>query len=263
MTFCFHHSAQGESPILIPQIGLTLRVCVPPQSTGDVLTCIETVNAPGFGPPLHRHRETEIFYVLEGRYLFEVGGARFVAETGDVVTAPGGTPHAFVNITDRPARQFVQILPGMDATAFFIGLGEVMHDGKLDKDALNAFGQQWHVEFLGPPLQAPVCTPTRSLNMKKHLPMIGLVGLLTISVAGHAADTPKPLALWQCHDFLAVQETYQPVVVSYAEALDNKGKAEEAVVDVEGITTRTPLVVKQCNENPKMMLRDALAGLKK
>lgn len=99
--------------------------------------------------------------------------------------------------------------------------------------------------------------------MKKHLILTGLIGLLTISTSGQAADTKKPLATWQCQDFLGVQETYRPVVVSYAEALNNKGKAEEAVVDVEGISTRTPLVVKQCNENPKMMLRDALAGLKK
>jgi hypothetical protein len=63
MAFDFHHSTHDEKPILIPQIGLTLRVRVPPETTGGALTAIETVNAPGYGPPLHRHRETEIFYV--------------------------------------------------------------------------------------------------------------------------------------------------------------------------------------------------------
>ena len=154
MTFSFLHSTQQETPILIPQIGLTLRVRVPPEATGGVLTSVETINAPGFGPPLHRHRETEVFYVLEGRYLFEVDGRRFAADTGDVVAVPGGSAHAFVNLTDRPARQFIQILPGLDAAAFFLGMGEVMRDGKLDQDALNAFGKRWHVEFLGPPLEA-------------------------------------------------------------------------------------------------------------
>jgi quercetin dioxygenase-like cupin family protein len=152
MTFAFLHSTHQETPIQIPQIGLDLRLRIPPDATGGVLTSIETTNAPGFGPPLHRHRETEVFYVLEGRYLFEVDGRRFVAAIGDVVTAPGGSVHAFVNITDKPARQFIQILPGLDAVAFFLGLGEVMRDGKLDRDALNAFGKAWHVEFLGPPL---------------------------------------------------------------------------------------------------------------
>jgi quercetin dioxygenase-like cupin family protein len=153
MTFEFLHSTQQETPIEIPQIGLSLRVRVPPGSTGGVLTSIETVNAPNFGHPLHRHPETEVFYVLEGRYLFEVDGRRFIADPGDVITAPGGVAHTFLNITDRPARQFSQILPGLDATAFFLGLGAVMRDGKLDRDALDAFGRQWHVDFLGPPLQ--------------------------------------------------------------------------------------------------------------
>ncbi len=154
MTFDFLHSMAQEPPILIPQIGLTLRVRVPPGTTGGTLTAIETINAPGFGPPLHRHRETEIFYVLEGSYLFEVDGRRFTAATGDVVTAPGGSAHTFVNVTAKPARQFIQILPGLDAVAFFQGLGDVMRDGKLDQDSLNAFGLAWHVEFLGPPLKA-------------------------------------------------------------------------------------------------------------
>ena len=154
MTFSFRHSLHQEPPILIPAIGLDLRVRVPPDSTGGVLTSIETMNAPGFGPPLHRHRETEVFYVLEGQYLFEVDGQRFTANEGDVVTAPGGAAHTFVNTTDRPARQFIQILPGLDATAFFFELADVMRDGKLDRGALNAFGARWHVEFLGPPLMA-------------------------------------------------------------------------------------------------------------
>jgi quercetin dioxygenase-like cupin family protein len=153
MSFTFLHSTCQEEAIPIPQIGLTLRVRVPPHTTGGALTSIETVNAPGFGPPLHRHRETEVFYVLEGRYLFEVDGKRFTAETGDVVTAPGGSAHTFVNITDAPARQFIQILPGLDAVAFFIGLGRVMRNGRPDQDMLNAFGRDWHVEFLGPPLK--------------------------------------------------------------------------------------------------------------
>ena len=153
MTFSFLHSTHQEPPIRIPQIGLSLRVCVPPETTDGALTSIETINEPGFGPPLHRHRETEVFYVLEGRYLFEVDGKQFTADMGDVVTAPGGCAHTFVNITSAPARQLIQIIPGLDAVAFFRGLGDVMRDGKLDQDALNAFGKAWQVEFLGPPLK--------------------------------------------------------------------------------------------------------------
>jgi quercetin dioxygenase-like cupin family protein len=155
MTFSFlHTSHHHQQPILIPQIGLSLRVLVPPDATTEALTSIETTNAPGFGPPLHRHRETEVFYVLEGRYLFDVDGRRFFASIGDAIVAPGGCAHTFVNVADAPARQLIQILPGLDAAAFFLGLGDVMASGNLDSAKLNAFGERWQVEFLGPPLSA-------------------------------------------------------------------------------------------------------------
>jgi quercetin dioxygenase-like cupin family protein len=152
MTIQISHSKATEEVIHIPAIGLQLSVRVDPATTGGEFCFIDTVNAPGFGPPRHRHEETEVFRVMEGRYLFEVDGAQFHAEEGDVVTVPGGAVHAFVNVTDRPARQYILIAPGLDARAFFTGLAGVMRDGRPDEAALNLFAQAWKVEFLGPPL---------------------------------------------------------------------------------------------------------------
>ncbi len=90
---------------------------------------------------------------MDGRYLYECDGKRFVAETGDVVTIPGGAAHAFRNLSDGPARQLVMILPSFDTVAFFNGLGDIMADGVPDRDVLNAFSEKWQIEFLGPPLQ--------------------------------------------------------------------------------------------------------------
>lgn len=149
------HSKSTEEVIKIPAIGLELGVRVDPSTTGGAFCFIDTVNAPGFGPPRHRHKETEVFRVMEGRYLFEVDGVQFYAEEGDVVTVPGGAAHAFVNVTDRPARQYILITPGLDARAFFLGLADVMRDGRPDTAALNVFAKTWDVEFLGPPLTVP------------------------------------------------------------------------------------------------------------
>lgn len=155
MAFQFFHSVAGDAPLLeIPALGLHLGVRLPPQASDKDLTVIETVNAAGFGPPLHRHHETEVFRVLEGRYLFEVNGRRFEAGTGDVVSVPGGDAHTFINITDKPARQLVMMLPAMDAQQFFLGLAQVLVNGRPDQATLNAFGKPWGVEFLGPPLSA-------------------------------------------------------------------------------------------------------------
>ena len=71
------------------------------------------------------------------------------------MTVPGGASHAFVNVTDKPARQYILIAPGLDAKAFFTGLAGVMRGGRPDAAALNLFGEQWKVEFLGPPLTVP------------------------------------------------------------------------------------------------------------
>ena len=153
MTFSFWRSRGDGAPIAIPAIGLDLFVRLPPASNGGVMTVIETINAPGFGPPCHRHNEVEVFRVLEGRYLYEVDGKRFHADVGDLVSVPGGAEHGFVNITTRPARQLIMILPGLDAGRFFTELGDVMKDGIPDQQALNDFGHRWNVEFLGPPLK--------------------------------------------------------------------------------------------------------------
>jgi quercetin dioxygenase-like cupin family protein len=153
MAFSFWCSRGAEAPISIPAIGLELFVRLPPESSDGTMTVIETINAPGFGPPRHRHNEVEVFRVLEGRYLYEVEGKRFYADVGDLVSVPGGAEHGFVNVTSRPARQLIMILPGLDAARFFTDLAGVMKNGIPDQQALNDFGRHWKVEFLGPPLK--------------------------------------------------------------------------------------------------------------
>jgi quercetin dioxygenase-like cupin family protein len=152
MPLSFIHSRASEVPIKIPAMGLDLFIRLPPATSRGKFCFIETINAPGKGPPQHRHREAEIFRVIEGRYLYKVDGRRFVAEAGDVVSIPGGAAHGFVNVTDAPARQYILITPALDAAAFFTELAGTLRDGLPDQTALNAFGAKWGVEFLGPPL---------------------------------------------------------------------------------------------------------------
>jgi hypothetical protein len=61
-------------------------------------------------------------------------------------------PHAFLNITDKPARQLVMILLGMDAQAFFVETRSDNAAGRPDREALNSFGKAQGVEFPGLPL---------------------------------------------------------------------------------------------------------------
>jgi quercetin dioxygenase-like cupin family protein len=64
---------------------------------GAELTLI-LVDAPaGHGPALHRHPYEEIFVVHGGTGTFFVNGSPVEAGAGDIVLAPAGTAHRFIN----------------------------------------------------------------------------------------------------------------------------------------------------------------------
>lgn len=85
----------------------------------------------------------------------------------------------------------------------------------------------------------------------KKISGIILGSLLLIPAIGQAADNQKPVNTWTCEDFLALDASFQPTAIGFAEALNNKEKPETAVMDVQGITTVTPAVVQACTEDKK------------
>jgi mannose-6-phosphate isomerase-like protein (cupin superfamily) len=156
-----------EEPIIrIPMLGLTVRVRLQATLDGSKLSVIETTNAAGYGPPLYRRAESEIFEIVTGRYLFEVDGHRFLARRGDLVSVPSGAARAFVNVTGTGGRQQVFVQAGVDVASFFLQLRRALDAdvaAHVDRIAqLHRFGKRWGVEFLGPPL---TCIDDSSLGL--------------------------------------------------------------------------------------------------
>jgi mannose-6-phosphate isomerase-like protein (cupin superfamily) len=60
---------------------------------------------PGGGAVLHTHPYEEIFLTLEGEATFTVGDATIEVGAGQIVVAPAGVPHKFVNSGEGPLRQ--------------------------------------------------------------------------------------------------------------------------------------------------------------
>jgi mannose-6-phosphate isomerase-like protein (cupin superfamily) len=60
--------------------------------------------ASGKGPDLHKHPYDEVFVVQEGELAFTVGDETIEATGGQIVIAPAGAPHKFVNSGTRRAR---------------------------------------------------------------------------------------------------------------------------------------------------------------
>lgn len=74
-----------------------------------------TRNRPGTGPDLHRHPYEETFIVQEGEARFTVGGEIIEVVAGQIVIAPAGTPHRFVNTGRGPLRQInIHPVPRME-----------------------------------------------------------------------------------------------------------------------------------------------------
>ena len=59
---------------------------------------------PGRGPSLHTHPYAEVFVVQEGKLTFTVGDETIEAVAGQVVIAPPGVPHGFINSGSEIAR---------------------------------------------------------------------------------------------------------------------------------------------------------------
>jgi mannose-6-phosphate isomerase-like protein (cupin superfamily) len=60
---------------------------------------------PGGGPVLHTHPYEEVFVVQEGEATYTVGGDTIGVGAGQIVVAPAGVPHKFVNSGTGPLRQ--------------------------------------------------------------------------------------------------------------------------------------------------------------
>jgi mannose-6-phosphate isomerase-like protein (cupin superfamily) len=60
---------------------------------------------PGSGPKLHRHPYAEVFLVQEGSATFTLDEETIEATGGQIVIAPAGLPHKFVNSGAGPLRQ--------------------------------------------------------------------------------------------------------------------------------------------------------------
>jgi len=60
---------------------------------------------PGRGAALHTHPYEEIFLTLEGEATFTVGDATIEVGAGQIVVAPAGVPHKFVNSGTGVLRQ--------------------------------------------------------------------------------------------------------------------------------------------------------------
>lgn len=98
--------------------------------------------------PLHVHEhEDELFYVLEGEHVFQVGDRELRAGPGGVVFAPRGVPHAQRRVVPRQGRLLVLASPA-GFEGFFRELAQADHEGALGPDAYASASKKYGITWL-------------------------------------------------------------------------------------------------------------------
>jgi quercetin dioxygenase-like cupin family protein len=85
-------------------VGDTYTILVAGADTAGRYTLIDMHVPPGGGPPPHRHDFEEMFTILDGEIELTFRGVSAVATAGETINVPANAPHAFRNVSERPAR---------------------------------------------------------------------------------------------------------------------------------------------------------------
>jgi mannose-6-phosphate isomerase-like protein (cupin superfamily) len=128
--------------------GVTILLRASAEATGGGFTLFEEV-PPLLDTPLHVHaNEDELFYVLEGEHVFEVGDDEFRAGPGGLVFAPRGIPHSQRRVVPGEGRLLILTAPaGLEG--FFRALAHAHRAGTLGPEAYASASEQHGITWLG------------------------------------------------------------------------------------------------------------------
>ena len=139
----FALGAEGGERLRFGEVEIVVKASA--DTTDAAFTIIEE-NQP-VDTRLHVHEnEDELFYVLEGEHVFQVGDQEFHAGPGGLVFAPRGVPHAQRRVLPRTGRILVLASPA-GFEGFFRDLAEADRAGALAPDtyvnASKKYGITW------------------------------------------------------------------------------------------------------------------------
>ncbi|WP_420139396.1 cupin domain-containing protein [Sphingomonas sp.] len=140
------HEAEAGWHEITP--GERFRIRTSASETAGRYVTLEIVADPRNAVPLHIHaNEEEHFVVLEGRLHLTNGEERVELAAGEAATVKRGTPHAWANLSDVPARMLVMFAPGYQEKIF--RLIETVTDGDLSVIAEE--NERLGSSIVGPP----------------------------------------------------------------------------------------------------------------
>lgn len=131
----------GNSPVDIK---------VSTKDTDGALSISEYTGYTKGGPPLHIHpSQDEIFIILEGEHLFQLGDEQYHLTAGDTIFIPRNVPHAPAQLSDK-GKYFFFFTPSGKMEDFFRTLG-ALKGQPSPEEAVKIF-EAHDMKIVNPPL---------------------------------------------------------------------------------------------------------------
>jgi len=146
----------GRVPVVLgPGGGSTLRfhdealtIKLTAAQTGGMIGAYEVNVAPGGGPPAHVHDNCdELFYVLEGEFVFRVDGRDHFGRRGTTLYVPRGIAHHFRNIGKSTGKLLTIVSPGGFEGAF-PKIADAAATGTLNPETIHRLGVEFETRYL-------------------------------------------------------------------------------------------------------------------
>lgn len=120
-------------------------------TNGDLAIFEQTSLSPKRGTPLHIHPfQDEVFQVLAGEYLFQVGQEKYQLKTGDSIFLPRKVAHAWTQLSER-GRMTVIVQPAGKLEEFFLVMSALTKEPTAAE--LAGYFADHDMQVVGPPLK--------------------------------------------------------------------------------------------------------------
>ncbi|MBD2705346.1 cupin domain-containing protein [Spirosoma sp. BT702] len=120
------------------------------KDTNGQLAVFEYIGKEKIGPTLHiHHDQDELFSIIEGEYLFQVGDEKFTVKAGDTVFAPRGIPHTWIQLSEQ-GKQLYMVQPAGNLEDFFLKMSELK--GPPSEELSLRLHKEHGMTVVGPPL---------------------------------------------------------------------------------------------------------------
>lgn len=138
-----------NEPILFRGVNPNL-VKISAKDTGGLLSLFAYEGVAKIGPSLHMHlHQDEVFYVVEGEFLFQVGDERQTLTAGDTIFLPRNVPHTWLQLSDT-GKLIYLLQPAGNLEDFFKKMNALKRPPTFAEE--QRISREHGVETLGPPI---------------------------------------------------------------------------------------------------------------